>query len=114
MQHLEKFHPPLALCSARMLLRLCVRDTVHIYLADLGATVVTVAHKQVEARDNFSMVGAYPKGAPSWDCFKGEGGETEWREAMATIKKIRMPETDPVFGTDPRAPMFEHWQSTGS
>lgn len=73
-----------------------------------------VAHKQVQAKGNFMMVGAYPQGAPAWDCFKGDGGEQEWQEAMASIKHTRVPETDPVFGPDPQAPMFEHWQHAGS
>ncbi|KAK9791345.1 hypothetical protein WJX73_002544 [Symbiochloris irregularis] len=80
---------------------------------DLIVIPAGVAHKQVEAKGNFMMVGAYPKGAPSWDCFKGEGGEQEWQQAMASIKRTRMPDQDPVFGSDPKAPLFEHWQQSG-
>lgn len=50
-----------------------------------------VAHRCVEDRDGFTMVGAYPKGAKQWDM--NYGGEE--KDVSAAL-----PEMDPVLGAD--------------
>ena len=73
-----------------------------------------MAHKQLEAKDGFMMVGAYPRGAPHWDMLEGKGGDAEWREAATSIKGVRIPAQDPLLGSDPEAPMFKHWSHAAS
>lgn len=69
-----------------------------------------VAHKQVKSSGGFKMVGAYPEGAPHWDCLEGKGGCSEKSAAEQTICNVRLPPSDPVFGNSSDAPVMRYWQ----
>ena len=69
-----------------------------------------VAHKQVKSSGNFTMVGAYPEGAPHWDCLEGKGGCSEKSTAEHTICNVALPPLDPVLGNDLEAPLQQYWQ----
>ncbi|MDQ6755962.1 MAG: cupin [Bacteroidota bacterium] len=63
-----------------------------------------VAHKNLTPESNFKCVGAYPNGS-SYDIKKGE---TEDRpEADKNIKKVHLPENDPVYGK--QGPLMRLW-----
>lgn len=51
------------------------------------------------------MVGAYPRGQ-SWDLRTGEPGERP--EVLENIRRVPLPETDPLFGEN--GPLAEHWR----
>ncbi|KAK9825331.1 hypothetical protein WJX74_010061 [Apatococcus lobatus] len=40
-----------------------------------------VAHKQVKSSGGFTMVGAYPVGAPHWDCLEDAPLQQYWQRA---------------------------------
>jgi uncharacterized protein YjlB len=54
-----------------------------------------VAHRRLEASDDFLVVGAYPP-AMEWDLLKGEPGNRP--RADRNIDAVPMPECDPVRG----------------
>lgn len=56
-----------------------------------------VAHRAMEDTNEFCMVGAYPKGAPSWDMKYGHS-QDEAKEAASRVEKIPLPAADPFTG----------------
>ena len=64
-----------------------------------------VGHKNVGASEDFGVVGAYPAGQ-KWDLLTDKPSERE--KAEANIKRVPLPETDPVHG--PNGPLIEHWR----
>ena len=64
-----------------------------------------VAHKNVGSSDDFECVGAYPNGT-AYDLKRGD--ESERAEADENIKKVPVPDTDPIFGME--GPVLEHWK----
>ncbi len=74
---------------------------------DKGDVVVIpagVAHKRLQASDDFTVVGAYPHGA-SYNIRYGKPGERP--EADQEIAKVKNPESDPVYGA--KGHLFECW-----
>ena len=57
-----------------------------------------VAHKNMGSSDDFKCVGAYPGGA-DYEIKKGKPEEKA--EAQKNIKKVPLPEKDPVYGKGP-------------
>lgn len=66
-----------------------------------------VAHKKIESTDDFSCVGAYPDGK---DYDIKEGKENERPEADENIRKVPLPEMDPVYGAG--GPLLKNWSAT--
>jgi uncharacterized protein YjlB len=64
-----------------------------------------VGHCRVDSSDDFSVVGAYPRGQESYDLRIGEKGERP--EVVENIRGIPLPEADPLFGED--GPLLRHW-----
>jgi uncharacterized protein YjlB len=64
-----------------------------------------VAHKFVEGDKDFKVVGAYPDGQ-QYDILEGKPGERP--EADANIKKLPLPQHDPVYGSD--GPLLKNWE----
>jgi uncharacterized protein YjlB len=56
-----------------------------------------VAHKCLKFSQNFLCVGAYPGGK---DFDLKTGTDIEYKQAMENIKKLPLPENDPVFGKE--------------
>jgi uncharacterized protein YjlB len=64
-----------------------------------------VAHKCNIASGNFKCVGAYPEGR-DYDIFKGEPSDRP--RADKNILKVKLPETDPVYGLN--GPLILNWE----
>jgi uncharacterized protein YjlB len=65
-----------------------------------------IAHKNIGGDDDFQCVGAYPEGQQ----YDMNYGRTEERpKADENIKKLPIPETDPLYGTN--GPLVKNWQS---
>ena len=64
-----------------------------------------VAHKNLGASSDFSVVGAYPKGQ-QWDMNYGRPQERP--AADENIARVPLPESDPVYGKD--GPLLRHWK----
>ncbi len=108
-------HEALAVFKGSALLQFGGDDEVAVQeeleTGDVMLIPAGVAHKQVEARGGFTMVGAYPEGAPRWDCLEGKGGHSEKSEAECRICNVPLPSSDPVHGSKPDAPLCQYWQS---
>ena len=63
-----------------------------------------VAHKNLGASSDFSVVGAYPAGQ-EWDMNYGQ--KRERPEADQNIARVALPKTDPVYGAE--GPLLEQW-----
>lgn len=66
-----------------------------------------VGHCSVNKDDNYEMVGGYPGGA-SWDLLTGTAEER--KTALANIQQLKIPATDPVFGS--AGTLLTLWQET--
>lgn len=64
-----------------------------------------VGHYNQGADGAFRVVGAYPDGM-NWDM--GYGKAEERPENLENIKKVPLPEADPVYGQE--GPVHEHWR----
>jgi uncharacterized protein YjlB len=66
-----------------------------------------VAHKRVDTSGNFSCLGAYPEGR-KYDMNYGKQGERP--RADENIRKVGLPENDPLYGND--GPLIKNWLGT--
>lgn len=92
--------------------------TVDIYLGGPTGTCVEltrgdvviipagVAHKNINASDDFLCVGAYWNGA-EYDILTGRAEEREL--AVKNIETVELPKSDPVFGAE--GPLLECWKT---
>lgn len=64
-----------------------------------------VAHKNLNASEEFNCVGAYPEGQ-QYDV--NEGTEEEYAQAIEHISMLSLPASDPVFGTT--GPLLDEWK----
>lgn len=64
-----------------------------------------VAHKNLESTDDFTCVGGYPKGA-GFDLNYGK--KEEHPSVDENIKKVPLPETDPLYGKE--GPLLDNWK----
>ncbi|MDB5222661.1 MAG: cupin protein [Chitinophagaceae bacterium] len=71
--------------------------TLLIEKGDVIIIPAGVAHRNVTPESNFKCVGAYPGGS-DYDIKKGEPGDRP--EADKNIKKVPLPENDPVYNTN--------------
>ena len=79
-----------------------------IHLLEKGDIIIIpagVAHKNIGPDKDFKCVGAYP-GGMDYDIKKGKPGERP--EADDNIKKVPLPEKDPVYGSD--GPLLLNWE----
>jgi uncharacterized protein YjlB len=63
-----------------------------------------VAHKNLGDRSDFGVVGAYPNGRHP-DLLRGQTDERP--EADQNIRRVPLPQKDPVYGKD--GPLKIHW-----
>ncbi|HEX8332411.1 MAG TPA: cupin [Segetibacter sp.] len=82
---------------------------INVSKGDVVVIPAGVAHKNYGASADFECVGAYPNGS-EYDLKKGNLEERALDDAA--IKRVSLPETDPVFGT--KGPIMEHWLHDGS
>ena len=64
-------------------------------------------HKRLDASPDLLVVGAYPPGQ-TWDLCRGTLGERT--AALANIRRVPLPDTDPVYGET--GPLVELWLNT--
>lgn len=72
-----------------------------------GDTIIIPAgfgHKLIESSTDFSVIGAYPNGQ-SYDFYYGKKNERP--ENLENIKKVPLPDNDPLFGRT--GPLFTYW-----
>jgi uncharacterized protein YjlB len=80
--------------------------TLSLEPGDVAIIPVGVAHKKVDDADGFTCLGAYPEGQ-QYDMNTGKAEEHP--HAVGNIKKVSMPENDPLYGND--GPMIKNWLS---
>jgi uncharacterized protein YjlB len=79
-----------------------------IQLVEKGDIIIIpagVAHRNVTPGSPFKCVGAYPDGM-AYDIKKGKSGDRP--EADENIKKVPLPEKDPVYGVE--GPLILNWE----
>jgi uncharacterized protein YjlB len=80
--------------------------TLTIEKGDVVIIPAGVAHKKIDDTDGFTCVGAYPEGQRN-DMNYGKGGERPVTDQ--NIKKVPLPENDPIYGSD--GPLIKNWFS---
>ena len=80
---------------------------VEIHAGDVIVIPAGVAHQNIGASDDFSVVGAYP-GGRQWDLLRGLPGERP--KADENIAALPMPENDPIYGVE--GPLRSIWKPT--
>ena len=80
--------------------------TLEVGEGDVVVIPAGVGHKNEGSHAGFSVIGAYPRGQESYDLRTGEEGERP--EVLENIRKVSLPEKDPVFGED--GPLTRNWR----
>ena len=83
--------------------------TVKVRAGDVIVIPAGVAHQNLEASDDFGVVGAYP-GGRRWDLLRGLPGERP--KADRSIANVPLPDNDPLYGTD--GPLRRIWNGSDS
>ncbi len=78
--------------------------TLEVAAGDVVVIPAGVGHRNLGSSGDFLVVGAYPRGQ-SWDLRTGEPDERP--EVLENIRKVPLPEADPVFGDE--GPLLEYW-----
>lgn len=73
---------------------------------DVAIIPAGVAHCKIDGTTGFSCMGAYP-GGRSYDMNYGKPGERP--RVDENIKKVPLPENDPLYGSD--GPLIKNWLS---
>ena len=73
---------------------------------DVAILAAGTGHCNVGSSGDVLVVGAYPLGQ-DWDLRRGDPAEHD--EAVSNIKRVPLPEADPVRGAD--GPLIELWRS---
>jgi uncharacterized protein YjlB len=80
-------------------------EIIELASGDVILIPAGVAHKKLNASEDFKCVGAYDKGK-KYDIKKGEPGERP--EADENIAGVEFPGMDPVFGM--KGPLHDYWK----
>jgi len=75
-----------------------------VHEGDVVIVPAGVAHKSVSASSNFRCIGAYPFEV---GCDMNYGRREEYPVAVEQIKKVGLPEKDPIFGKN--GLIFDYW-----
>lgn len=70
-------------------------EIIEVEAGDILIIPAGVGHKQIEARDDFTVVGAYPDGR-DWDVCRGYAKERP--KALRQIAAVPVPNHDPLTG----------------
>ena len=90
--------------KAKLLLGGSKGRVIEVKKGDVLLIPAGVAHKCLEAKNDFRCVGAYPKGH-EYDMNYGKQDERPTTDI--NIQQVSLPTKDPVFGT--KGPMIEQW-----
>src|SRR5215208_5559147 len=82
--------------------------TVEVRSGDVILIPAGVAHHNIGASPDFSVVGAYPDGR-QWDLLRGLPGERP--KSDRTIAALPIPDHDPIYGVD--GPLRQIWKVRG-
>ena len=81
---------------------------VEVRAGDVVVIPAGVAHCNLGSSPDLLVVGAYPGGrGPDLN----KGTLADHPEARAKLKKVALPEADPVYGAD--GPLIRHWGAKG-
>lgn len=80
---------------------------IHLEQGDILIIPAGVAHKYLSGSKDFSCIGAYPEGK---DYDMKYGHEDELPYAIQNIRKVPLPENDPVFGSE--GSLKHYWKNT--
>lgn len=80
------------------------KETYPFYTGDVVLLPAGVAHKLIDATEDFQVVGAYPNGLQP-DTQRGDAKDYE--EVQQRSYDVLVPDTDPVTKTN--GPVQEHW-----
>jgi uncharacterized protein YjlB len=80
-------------------------ETIEVEAGDAVVIPAGVGHCNEDSSSDFSVIGAYPRGQESYDLRTGEEGERP--EVLENIRKVSLPETDPLFGEE--GPLLRYW-----
>ncbi|MBD3240628.1 MAG: cupin domain-containing protein [Chitinivibrionales bacterium] len=78
--------------------------TLYVGRGDVVVIPAGVAHRKLDSTGDFAVVGAYPPGQ-HYDMQYGKPGERP--QADERIRRVELPQTDPVFGHE--GPLKSHW-----
>lgn len=73
-------------------------ETVEVEAGDAVVIPAGVGHCNEGSSDDFSVVGAYPRGQENYDLRTGE--ESERPEVLENIRNVSLPGADPLFGNE--------------
>jgi uncharacterized protein YjlB len=98
----------LGVCDGNAKLRLGGEQgqTVQVRSGDVILIPAGVAHQNIGASPDFSVVGAYPDGR-QWDLLRGLPGERP--KSDCAIAALPIPHYDPIYGAD--GPLLQIWKS---
>lgn len=99
-------HEVLAVMSGKALLLLGGEEgeKAEVTAGDVLLLPAGTGHKRLDASNDFQVAGAYPNGM-SADLKKSL--DNDLQREIEKIRKVPMPETDPVYGES--GPLFEFW-----
>lgn len=80
--------------------------TLNFECGDVVVIPAGVAHCRLDETSGFECMGAYPDGQ-QYDMRYGR--DSERAEADENIRKVQLPEADPIWGND--GPLVKHWFS---
>lgn len=83
-------------------------ETVRLEAGDLVVLPAGTGHCRVASSDDFAICGCYPPGQQNYSVLRAQHGARA--SHGATIAKVPLPKTDPVFGPD--GPLMEAWTPT--
>lgn len=79
--------------------------TIEVEAGDAVVIPAGVGHCNSGSSDDFTVIGAYPRGQESYDLRTGEKGDRP--EALENIQSVALPEGDPLFGKE--GPLLRYW-----
>jgi len=82
---------------------------VEVHAGDVIVIPAGVAHQNIGASDDFTVVGAYPDGR-EWDLLRGRPGERP--KADQNITALPIPDNDPIYGAE--GPLPRLWKAASA
>jgi len=80
---------------------------VEVHAGDVIVIPAGVAHQNLNATEDFGVVGAYPDGR-GWDLLRGLPGERP--RADQNIAALPIPDNDPIYGA--KGPLRDIWKDS--
>ena len=81
-------------------------DMIEVMAGDVIVLPAGTGHKCLESSNGFTVIGAYPDGM-DYNMKYGKPGERP--EVLEDIKRVPLPNEDPIFGGD--GPLIKKWNN---